>query len=111
MLVRAELKKKIHPCAVESQALSCHTRFLALYLCRAARGSADIPILPHTHTILLKHAVNLKRKRTLITTKLSSPYCIAHIKLSQEYRILPKLRCLGRAAPSHWLCVMSFAWE
>lgn len=38
-------------------------------LCRAARGSADIPILPHAHTILLKHAVNLKRRRTLFSSK------------------------------------------
>lgn len=42
---------------------------LSHYLCRAAHGSADIPILPHTHTILLKHAVNLKRKMTLFASK------------------------------------------
>lgn len=40
-----------------------HALLLSLYLCRAARGSADIPILPHAHTILLKHAVNLKEER------------------------------------------------
>lgn len=50
---------------------------LLLYLCRAAHGSADIPILPHAHTILLKHAVNLKRRGTLFNVRLalSSPFC------------------------------------
>lgn len=56
-------------CTRVEQALSFNAFFLSLYLCRAARGSADIPILPHAHTILLKHAVNLKRKRTLFTSK------------------------------------------
>ncbi len=60
---------RVYPCALELQALSFHALFRSLYLCRAARGSADIPILPHAHTILLKHAVNLKRKRTLFTSK------------------------------------------
>lgn len=72
-----------------------------LYLCRAARGSADIPILPHAHTILLKHAVNLKRRRTLFNerTVLSShPFVSAQIALSHNYWTPPphpKLRwCL-----------------
>lgn len=56
---------------------------LSLYLCRAARGSADIPILPHAHTILLKHAVNLKRKRTLFTSK----------RLFHHPIVLPTSRC------------------
>lgn len=54
---------------MELQAVSFHALFFPLCLCRAARGSADIPILPHSHTILLKHAVNLKRKRTLFAGK------------------------------------------
>lgn len=65
-----------------------------LYLCRAARGSADIPILPHAHTILLKHAVNLKRRRTLFNerTALSSPpFVSAQIALSRNYWIPPSL--------------------
>lgn len=56
-------------CTRVEQALSFNAFFPSLYLCRAARGSADIPILPHAHTILLKRAVNLKRKRTLFTSK------------------------------------------
>ncbi len=60
---------RVYPCALELQAVSFHALFRSLYLCRAARGSADIPILPHAHTILLKHAVNLKRERTLFTSK------------------------------------------
>lgn len=67
----------IPPCTWLEQALSFYALFPFLYLCRAAHGSADIPILPHAHTILLKHAVNLKRRRTLFNKRLalSSPFC------------------------------------
>lgn len=67
----------IRPCTWLERALSFYALFLFLYLCRAAHGSADIPILPHAHTILLKHAVNLRRRRTLFNERLalSSPFC------------------------------------
>lgn len=57
--------------------------FLPFYLCRAARGSADIPILPHSHTILLKHAVNLRRKRVLFISK----------RLFHHPIVMPASRC------------------
>lgn len=74
---------RVFPCALELSRLWVFMLFLFLYLCRAACGSADIPILPHAHTILLKHAVNLKRKRTLFTSK----------RLYHHPIVLPTSRC------------------
>lgn len=96
---------RVHPCALELQALSFHALFLSLHLCRAARGSADIPILPHAHTILLKHAVNLKRKSTLFTSKqlfhhpivLPTSRCHTNIGFSQNTGAEKKLRPIGSA--------------
>lgn len=76
-------REGVSMCTGVEQALSFHALFLFYYLCRAARGSADIPILPHAHTILLKHAVNLKRKRTLFTSK----------RLFHHPIVLPTSRC------------------
>ena len=81
---------RVHPCALELQASRFHALFPSLYLCRAARGSADIPILPHAHTILLKHAVNLKRKRTLFTSK----------PLFHHPIVLPTSRCRANTGDS-----------
>lgn len=60
---------------LEGGEFSCSSS--SLHLCRAACGSADIPILLHAHAILLKRAVNLKRKRGSPHKQesLSSPYC------------------------------------
>lgn len=76
-------REGVSMCTGVEQALSFHALFLFYYLCRAARGSADIPILPHAHTILLKHAVNLKRKRTPFTSK----------RLFHHPIVLPTSRC------------------
>lgn len=103
-------REGVSMCTGVEQALSFHALFLFLYLCRAARGSADIPILPHAHTILLKHAVNLKRKRTPFTSK----------RLFHHPIVLPTSRChtnigfsqnSGEAAPWYLLRVVSCAWE
>lgn len=92
----------IYSCAVELQPLSFHALSFPLYLCRAAHGSADIPILPHAHTILLKHAVNLRRKRTLFTSKqrfhhpfvLPTSHCHRNIGFSQNSGVRKELRSL-----------------
>lgn len=89
-------------------------RSLLLYLCRAARGSADIPILPHAHTILLKHAVNLKRKRTLFTSKpcfhqpivLPTWLCHMNVGFSQN-----SCAYMGKAVAPKWPHVMQRACE
>lgn len=87
----------------------CALFLFLLYLCRAARGSADIPILPHAHTILLKHAVNLRRRRTLFNERMalsSPPFVSAQIALSHNYWIPPPktqvvpLPCYLPCAPS-----------
>lgn len=44
------------------------------------------PILPHAHTILLKHAVNLKRKRALHTNRRRFHHPIVDVRITLAHR-------------------------